>query len=297
MPSHFKFIFIDIYLSHIKFIVFHSKTYKSGRLLSDVLTFIGLGLFDEKDITVKGLEAVKKADAVYGEFYTSHMTGTTIEKLEEFYGRKITVLSREEVEQTPAWLAEAKDKNIVFLAGGDAMVATTHIDLRLRARDMGIDTLIIHAPSISSAVSGLSGLQNYRFGKSTTIPFPYIRRNTRIISEAPYDVISMNKKNNLHTLVFLDIDREKGFMDIKTAISVLLELEERRGEGVLTNSLGVGIARAGSDSPSVHAGYFPELIEYDFGAPLHSLIIPAQLHFIEAEALVKLCGAPGEIMK
>ena len=33
-----------------------------------MLTFIGLGLYDEKDITVKGLEAVKMVDAVYAEF-------------------------------------------------------------------------------------------------------------------------------------------------------------------------------------------------------------------------------------
>jgi len=80
----------------------------------------------------------------------------------------LIILSREEVEQDPAWLSRAKTENVVFLSGGDAMVATTHIDLRLRAKDMGIETAIIHAPSISSAVSGLSGLQNYRFGKSTT---------------------------------------------------------------------------------------------------------------------------------
>jgi len=36
----------------------------------------------------------------------------------------------------------------------------------------------------------------------------------------------MNKKNDLHTLVFLDIDREKGFMDIGKATSLLLEMEE-----------------------------------------------------------------------
>jgi diphthine synthase len=262
-----------------------------------MLTFIGLGLYDEKDITVKGLEAVTKADIVYAEFYTSHLMGATIDSLEGLYGKKINVLSREDVEQRPEWLSQAKEKKLVFLTGGDAMVATTHIDLRLRARDMGIDTAIIHAPSISSAASGLSGLQNYRFGKSTTIPFPYERKNKIIISEAPYDVIKMNLKNNLHTLVFLDIvEKEKRFMDIGTAISILSGLEESRGEGVLTGTLGVGIARAGSESPVVHADYLPELKKYDFGAPLHTLIIPARLHFIEAEALVKLCGAPSEIM-
>ena len=262
-----------------------------------MLTFIGLGLYDEKDITVNGLEAVRKADIIYAEFYTSNLMGTTIEKMEGFYGRKVTLLSREEVEQDPSWLTLAKEKNVVFLSGGDAMVATTHIDLRLRAKDMGIETAIIHAPSISSAVCGLSGLQNYRFGKSATIPFPYIRNEKTIISEAPYDTIRMNKKNDLHTLVFLDIDREKGSMDINKAASLLLEMEARRGEGVLIDTLAVGISRAGSDSPVVHADYLEKLRDFDFGGPLHVLIIPASLHFIEAEALVKLCGAPPEIVK
>ncbi len=262
-----------------------------------MLTFVGLGLYDEKDITVKGLEAVRRADLVYAEFYTSHLTGTTIEKMEQLYGKKVTVLTREDIEQTPAWLSLAKDRNVVLLSGGDAMVATTHIDLRLRALDMGIETAIIHAPSISSAVSGLSGLQNYRFGKSTTIPFPYTRRGKTIISEAPYDTIRMNKKNNLHTLVFLDIDREKGFMEIREAVSILLEMEEQRGEGVLIDTLAVGIARAGSEMPAVHADYLDRLKDYDFSSPLHVLVIPAELHFMEAESLVKLCGAPKDIIK
>ncbi len=262
-----------------------------------MLTFIGLGLYDEKDITVKGLDAVRRADLIFTEFYTSHLMGTTVEKMEEFYGKRITVLTREDVEQNPSWLSQAKEKNVVFLAGGDAMVATTHIDLRLRAADMGIDTAIIHAPSISSAVPGLCGLQNYRFGKSTTIPFPYTRRGKTIISEAPYDTIKMNKRNDLHTLVFLDINRERGFMQIREAVQILLEIEERRGEGVLMDALAVGVARAGSDSPSVHADYLGRLKDYDFGSPLHTLVVPASLHFIEAEALVKLCGAPPGIME
>jgi diphthine synthase len=36
-----------------------------------MLYLVGLGLADETDITVKGLEAVKKADRVYLEAYTS----------------------------------------------------------------------------------------------------------------------------------------------------------------------------------------------------------------------------------
>ena len=45
-----------------------------------MLYIIGLGLGDEKDVTVKGLEAIKSSDLVFLEGYTS-VLGTTIEKL------------------------------------------------------------------------------------------------------------------------------------------------------------------------------------------------------------------------
>ena len=35
-----------------------------------MLYIIGIGLSDEKDITVKGLEAVKKSDEIFLETYT-----------------------------------------------------------------------------------------------------------------------------------------------------------------------------------------------------------------------------------
>ena len=147
-----------------------------------MLIFIGLGLYDERDISVKGLDAVRAADMVYAEFYTSRLMGATHERLEAFYGRKISLLSRQQVEVDPSWLEDARDKDVAFLVGGDAMVSTTHLDLRLRAAKMGIKTRVIHSSSIVTAVSGLCGLQNYRFGRSTTIPFPYISRGKRIIA-------------------------------------------------------------------------------------------------------------------
>lgn len=51
-----------------------------------VLYIIGLGLGDHKDITVKGLEAVKKCKELYLESYTS-ILGVKKDKLEEFYGK------------------------------------------------------------------------------------------------------------------------------------------------------------------------------------------------------------------
>ncbi|MDG6244233.1 MAG: diphthine synthase [Methanolobus sp.] len=263
-----------------------------------MLTFIGLGLFDENDISLKGLEAIRNADMVFAEFYTSRLMGSTVEDLEKLYGKKVHVLSREDVEISPKWLAENREKNVVFLTGGDTMVSTTHVDLRLRARDLDIPTKLIHGASISSAVCGLSGLQNYRFGKASTIPHPYTSsRGNTIISDTPYDTIKLNKEHNMHTLVFLDIDKDKGYMTVNQAISLLLEVEKRRGEGVMDNALAVGIARAGSDLPVVKAGYARLLQDADFGEPLHILVIPASLHFIEAEALVRLAGAPSHLLE
>jgi diphthine synthase len=263
-----------------------------------MLTFIGLGLFDEYDISLKGLETVRGADLVYAEFYTSCLMGTNLTEMEKLYGKKVCVLSREDVEQHPDWLIEAKDKNICFLTGGDTMVSTTHVDLRLRAEKLGIETRLIHGASIASAASGLTGLQNYRFGKSASIPHPYeSRRGTRVISETPYDIIKQNTEMGLHTLVFLDIDKEKGYMTVNTALKLLLEVEEKRGEGFMHNVPAVGIARAGSEKPVVKADYTEKLKDFDFGKPLHILVIPGKLHFLEAEALVKLAGGPTGLME
>ena len=85
-----------------------------------MLFFIGLGLYDEKDISVKGLEAVRKADKVYAEFYTSRLMGASAEDLERFYGKKIHLLSRNDVEVDPSWLKEALQLNVAFLVGGIA---------------------------------------------------------------------------------------------------------------------------------------------------------------------------------
>lgn len=261
-----------------------------------MLTFVGLGLYDELDISIKGLEAVKKADLIYAEFYTSRLMGATAGDLEKFYGRKIQLLSRSDVEVDPSWLAAARDSDVVLLVGGDPMVSTTHLDLRLRAIELGIETRVVHSSSIVTAVSGLTGLQNYRFGRSTTIPFPYTSHGKRILPETPYIVLKENLGRNLHTMLFLDIQDEKSrYMTINEAIEILLEIERNAGESFLDKQLGVGIARAGSDDSFVHADLLPRLKEYNFGGPLHILIVPAKLHFMEAKALVALAGAPADV--
>jgi diphthine synthase len=259
------------------------------------LFFIGLGLYDELDVSIKGLEAIRKADKVYAEFYTSRLMGASDEDLERFYGKKIHLLSRNDVEVDPFWLKEAKEKNVAFLVGGDPMISTTHLDLRLRALDLGIETRVIHSSSIVTAVSGATGLQNYRFGRSTTIPFDCTVRGKRIVAKTPYLVLKENLQRDNHTMLFLDI-QDTRYMTINQGILLLLEIAQAAGDSILQNALGVGIARAGSKESTVRADLLRNLKNYDFGGPLHILIVPAKLHFMEAQALVALAGAVREIM-
>jgi len=261
-----------------------------------MLFFIGLGLYDEKDISIKGWEAVQAADEVYAEFYTSRLMGASVQDLERGYGKKIKVLSRKQVEIDPSWLESAKEMNLAFLVGGDPMISTTHLDLRLRALEMGIKTKIIHSSSIVTAISGVTGLQNYRFSKSTTIPFPYISRGKRIVPDTPYLVLKENQEKNCHTMIFLDI-LDTNYMTINEGAGLLMEMASSVDGQDLSGKLAIGVARAGSDLAVIKADTLGNLKKFDFGDPLHILIIPAKLHFMEAKALEVLANAPQNLIQ
>jgi diphthine synthase len=248
-----------------------------------MLTFVGLGLFDVTDISVRGLACIRAADAVFLECYTSRLMGSSLEELVAQYGKPVRPLMREDVEQHPdEILSLAADRNVVFLCAGDPMVSTTHADLRIRAAERGVMTAIIHGASISSAVCGLSGLQNYRFGKSCSLPFP--QKNWA--PTTPLDVIAGNLAQRLHTLVYLDI-QESRYMTVPEAVALLEEMAQNKG---VTIPLYVGIARAGSLAPFVLAGPAERLMAADFGPPLHILIVPAELHDMEREYLERFAG-------
>ncbi|ASJ05970.1 diphthine synthase [Thermococcus pacificus] len=258
--------------------------------------FIGLGLYDERDITLKGLEIARKCDTVFAEFYTSLLAGTTMDKIEELIGKPIRRLSREDVELNfeKIVLSEAKDKDVAFLTAGDPMVATTHSDLRIRAKQNGIESYVIHAPSIYSAIA-ITGLHIYKFGKSATVAYP----EKNWFPTSHYDVIRENMERGLHTMLFLDIKADQNrYMTANEAMEILLQVEEMKGQGVFTpDTLVVVLARAGSLNPTLRAGYVKDMINEDFGKQPHVMVVPGRLHIVEAEYLVEFAGAPREILE
>lgn len=259
-----------------------------------MLVFIGLGLQGSEGMSLAGLREARGADAVYAEVYTSLVPELDLSELERQLGKLIKVLDREAVEQRPDEILEAAKKGkVAFLVPGDPMVATTHVDLRLRAERAGIETKVVHGASIATAAPGLAGLQSYKFGRPATIPLP---DNP---SETPYRVLAENLKRGLHTLLLLDVRAAEGrSLGASEAIEIMLGLESKLKERAFTpETLAVVVARAGSPDGLVKAGRVEKLKQQEFGPPPHVLIVPGKLHFLEAEALQLLAGAPEEVVK
>ncbi|QLD88106.1 diphthine synthase [Natronomonas salina] len=262
-----------------------------------MLTFVGLGLYDERSITLEGRDALEAADRVFAEFYTSKLAGATVDDVEAFHDVEIEVRDRAGVEQEPdPILQAAESEDVVFLTAGDTMISTTHVDLRLRAAKRGIDTRIVHGTTAEAAAASLTGLQNYRFGKATTLPFPYAH-GADGVPRSVVDTIEDNRERGLHTLVYLDIkvgtgpkgpdpDHEE-YMTADYAAGLLAED---------LDTVGVVVARAGSPDPVVAADALSALGEREFGDPLHLLVIPGDLHVIERDALASIGGAADEVL-
>jgi diphthine synthase len=220
----------------------------------------------------------------------------------------VIVADRELVETGSDDILEgAKDVDVAFLVVGDPFgyacyynsiftqrstdslppisSATTHTDLVLRARELGIQTKSIPNASIMSAI-GCTGLQLYNFGQ--TVSMVFFTESWKPSSY--YDRVKENISLGLHTLVLLDIkvkeqsleNMARGrkiyepprYMTVAQCASQMLETEEERQEGVYgPDSLAIGAARVGAPDQKLVAGTLKELAEVDMGEPLHSLVL------------------------
>jgi diphthine synthase len=239
-----------------------------------MLYLIGLGLGNEKDLTLKGLEILKNCRHVYLENYTSIYKGK-LHYLEELIENKVHLAGRELIENDfDKILEQAKDKRVAILIMGDVFSATTHIDMITRAKEKGIKTEVIHNASVLTAI-GETGLSLYKFGKTTSIPF---EREV----ETPYNVIKENGK--MHTLILLDIRPGERTMKFSEAITMLKKIEAKLGEGIFKDRKVVGCAGLGVESMIVY-GTIDEIEKIDLSITPQCLIVPGDLHFMEEEYL------------
>uniref|UniRef100_A0A674GMC5 diphthine methyl ester synthase n=1 Tax=Taeniopygia guttata TaxID=59729 RepID=A0A674GMC5_TAEGU len=252
-----------------------------------MLYLVGLGLGDAEDITVKGLQAVRRCRRVYLEAYTSVLT-VGKEALEEFYGKELILADREMVEQeADSLLKEADVCDVAFLVVGDPFGATTHSDLVLRAVKLGIPYKVIHNASIMNAV-GCCGLQLYNFGETVSIVF----WTDTWKPESFFDKIEKNRQNGMHTLCLLGrkIYEPPRYMSVNQAAEQLLAIiQKRRLQGekpeITENTICVGLARVGALDEKIASGTLQQMSTVELGAPLHSLIVTGTMHPLELEML------------
>jgi len=165
------------------------------------LRLIGIGPGGLEGATIAALNAAKTSDYRMYEAYTALWTESEISRLEDEVG-SIEKIMRPQVENPVEILELARKSVVAILIVGDPLQATTHVDIQLRAEKLGIDCEIIHGVSITTIVTGAIGLSNYKFGRQTTIAYPY----ENWIATSPLEVIAVNRYQGLHTLVLLDLD-------------------------------------------------------------------------------------------
>ena len=272
------------------------------------LVLIGIGPGGIAGMTRAAIEAAKNSDHRRYEAYTALWSDDHLAELESEIGH-IQKVMRPEVEDPVELLELASNSKVAILVVGDPLQATTHVDLQLRAEEAGIDCSVIHGISITGLVTGAIGLSNYRFGRQTTLTYPY----GGWIATSPLEVIAMNRIQGLHTLALLDLDPTgEGTggqvpMQPEDAANAMLSMAEK-----LKNSIEEMPSESTLDKLKIEAcrkvceeidalmvvlcsdmGTFEQKIAYlplrklsaAEGGRLHCLVIPANLGDVEELAL------------
>ncbi|MCX6815037.1 MAG: diphthine synthase [Candidatus Aenigmarchaeota archaeon] len=242
-----------------------------------MLYLVGLGIWDEKDISLKGIEACRRSSQVYAELYTARWGGS-LKNLEKIIGKNIHLLERTDLEDDSSKLVrKSKFSDIAILFPGDPLSATTHLALVSEAKESKIPVKVIHSSSIFTAVAEC-GLSLYNFGRTVSIPTP--QKNFQPSSFA--DSILENRRLGMHTLVLLDIS-----MPVAQGIDILLGIEKSSRKKLISDQKIVAASGLGSDNQKILYKSAGELLVSGLSPPA-VLIIPGKMHFTEKEFLDKL---------
>ncbi|CAI8387572.1 MAG: Uncharacterised protein [Marine Group II euryarchaeote MED-G33] len=194
---------------------------------------------------------------------------------------------RSAVEEPEDLLSLAQSSKVALLVVGDPLQATTHVDLELRCNELGIPCHVQHGVSITTIVTGAVGLQSYRFGRQCTFAYPY----GEYLPTSPLEIILANRERDLHTLALLDLDPSgmgegqqepmtPGIaMDVLRKMAQKLDVDVEDWNIVLCSDMGTVDARISVGSPTDISG-----IEE---GRIHCILVPANLHDVEAAALAR----------
>ncbi len=252
---------------------------------------IGIGLSIDS-ISLAALKTLCLCDVLVYDSYTNTYF-PSIDKVAEIIGKVLGIpvikaCRRDLEEKSRDLIAKAENSNVCLIVSGDPLIATTHISILNEASRRGIEIVFVPGISIHSVAVSLSGLQVYRFGKVVTLVLP----KNGILYEYPLQVIEENRSRNLHTLLLLEIDIEKGiYMTPCDAAKLIVETQRRLGKEIIDLDDKIIVLQAiGSSYSRIHVTTLRELLSDKcldiYRYPPYTMIIPSRkLHPEEEEAL------------
>jgi diphthine synthase len=254
-----------------------------------MLWFIGIGINGYCGISLHALDIMKSCNVIYIDTFTSELNEKDIEGLKSIVGennnRRICIVQRWLVEDGRIILEQSRDNNIALVTYGDPLIATTHMELYVRAVRNFIKTDIIHAASGITSLISETGLHMYKFGRSVTLMLAPQSAIT------VYNTISDNLLFGNHTLILTEYNNNDTpfFLDPSHVLRALLETENNLKYNILSKETFVIVgSRIGTEYKKIMSGKVKSLIDTNFGVGPHSVIVSGSLHFTESDALKTL---------
>lgn len=246
-----------------------------------MLWFIGLGISGADGLGADAIKVLKNVDIVFLEVFTSPIARSQLTKIRKLVKGELKTASRWMVEDGKTILNEAKNRKVALLSYGDPFIATTHIELRVRAILEKIKTRTIHAASAIPSLIGECGLHYYKIGRPVTM------MQDKQSATSVYQTLYENLITGNHTVIILEYNSDANFfLDPREAFSNLIFTESEQKRSVVDESaFAIVGSRIGMNSQNIIAGKLSSLKKFEFGRPPHTIIIPGRMHFTESDAL------------
>lgn len=262
-----------------------------------MLWLIGLGIEGLGGMSTKGREILRRCNIIYIERFTGYLSDTDLNEIKLYCKREenvVNIVGRLFVEDGREILEQAVSNDVAMVVYGDVFIATTYIELFIRATKKRIKVEVIHSASGITSLIGESGLQIYKFGRSSTI----MSEPQSVISV--YNTLLDNLLLGNHTLIMTEYSETKEnispfFLDPKEAMRMLLDVEKDQRSRAFTEETYVLVAsRIGKADRKIISGQIRSLLEINYGTGPHSIIVPGRLHFVEKEAITYITSALNE---
>lgn len=262
-----------------------------------MLWLIGLGIEGLGGMNMKGREILKTCDLIYIERFTGYLSDADLSNLSAYCKHSdndVSVVGRLFVEDGREILEQAVNNKVALIVYGEALIATTYIELFIRATKRGIKVEVIHSASGITSLIGESGLQIYKFGRVSTM------MSEPQSAVSVYNTLLDNLLLGNHTLILTEYSETKEnispfFLEPSVAMMMLLDVEKDQRSQAFTEETFVLVAsRIGRADKKIISGHVRSLMEINYEAGPHSLIVPGRLHFVEKEAISSITSVLNE---